>query len=47
MTPVEALKKYSETKKVSDERQKVLPEYAERLIWDTEQRIGENMEVGG
>jgi len=47
LTPVEVLKKYLETKKVSDERQKVLLEYGERLIWDTEQRIRENMEVGG
>jgi len=47
LTPVEVLKKYLETKKVSDERQKVLLEYGERLVWDTEQRIGENMEVEG
>jgi hypothetical protein len=46
LTPTEALKKYLETKKVSDERQEVLLKYGERLIWEAEQRIGENMEVG-
>ncbi len=47
LTPVDALKKYLETKKVSDERQKILLEYGERLMWEAEQRVGESMEVGG
>jgi len=46
LPPVEALKKYLETKKVSDERQKVLLEYGEKLMWEAEQRVGEGMEVG-
>jgi exonuclease SbcD len=36
LSPVEALKKYLEAKKVSDERQKVLLEYGEKLIWQAE-----------
>jgi exonuclease SbcD len=36
--PMEALKIYLETKKVRDERQKVLLEYGEKLIWQVEQR---------
>ncbi|MBN2462522.1 MAG: exonuclease SbcCD subunit D [Dehalococcoidia bacterium] len=47
LTPADALKKYLETKKVSDERQKILLEYGERLMWEAEQRVGESMEVGG
>lgn len=47
LTPAEALQKYLETKKVSAERQKVLLEYGERLMWEAEQRIEENIEVGG
>ena len=45
LTPTEALKKYLKTKKVPEERQTVLLEYGERLIWEAEQRVGENMEV--
>jgi len=45
LIPTEALKKYLETKKVPEERQEVLLEYGERLIWEAEQRVGENMEV--
>jgi len=36
MSPIEALKRYLENKKVRDERQKVLLEYGEKLIWQTE-----------
>ena len=36
LSPVEALKKYLETKKVSEERQKVLLEYGEKLICQSE-----------
>jgi len=36
LSPIEALKKYLETKKVSDERQRVLLEYGEKLIWQME-----------
>jgi exonuclease SbcD len=46
LTTTEALKKYLETKKVPEERQKVLLDYGERLIWEAEQRAGENMKVG-
>jgi exonuclease SbcD len=46
LTPTEALKKYLETKKVPEERQKVLLDYGERLMWEAEQRAGENMKVG-
>jgi hypothetical protein len=47
LTPVEALQKYLETKKVSTERQKVLLEYGEKLMWEVEQSMEENIEVGG
>ncbi len=46
MTPTEALKKYLETKKVPDERQKVLLEYGEKLMWENEQRVAGSMEGG-
>jgi exonuclease SbcD len=46
MTPVEALKKYLETKKVPDERQKVLLAYGEKLMWENEQRVAEIIEGG-
>ena len=46
LAPFEALKRYLENKKVPDERQKVLLEYGEKLIWEAEQRIEESMEVG-
>jgi exonuclease SbcD len=46
LTPVEALKKYLDTKKVHNERQKVLIGYGEKLIWEVEQRMEERMEVG-
>jgi len=46
LAPVEELKKYLETKKVLDECQKVLFGYGESLIWEREQRIEEDMEVG-
>jgi hypothetical protein len=46
LTPVEALKKYLETKKMAGERQKVLLEYGEKLMWEVEQRAGESVEVG-
>ncbi len=36
LSPIEALKRYLETKKVNDERQKVLLEYGEKLIWQAE-----------
>jgi exonuclease SbcD len=36
LSPIEALKRYLETKKVRDERQKVLLEYGEKLIWQAE-----------
>jgi exonuclease SbcD len=36
LSPIEALKRYLETKRVRDERQKVLLEYGEKLIWQTE-----------
>ena len=34
LTPVEALRVYLENKKVPDERQKVLIEYGEKLMWE-------------
>jgi exonuclease SbcD len=46
LSPIEALKRYLETKKVRDERQKVLLEYGEKLIWEAEQRTEESLEVG-
>ena len=46
MTPTEALKKYLETKKVSDERQKVLLAYGEKLMWENEQMVAGSMEGG-
>jgi hypothetical protein len=46
LSPIEALKRYLETKKVRDERQKVLLEYGEKLIWEVEQRTEESLEVG-
>lgn len=46
LAPFEALKRYLETKKIPDERQKVLLEYGEKLILEAEQRIEESMEVG-
>ncbi|MGD0353141.1 MAG: exonuclease SbcCD subunit D [Dehalococcoidia bacterium] len=36
LSPIEALKRYLDTKKVRDERQKVLLEYGEKLIWQAE-----------
>jgi len=45
LTPIEALKKYLENKKVSDQRQKVLLAYGEKLTWEVEQRAGEGMEI--
>jgi hypothetical protein len=42
LSPIEALKRYLETKKVRDERQKVLLEYGEKLIWEAEQRTEES-----
>lgn len=47
LTPVEALQKYLETKKVSAERQKALLEYGEKLMWELEQSTEANIEVGG
>src|SRR4030042_1101908 len=47
LTPVEALKKYLETKEVPDERKTVLLEYGESLMWEAEQEVEESMEVGG
>ena len=47
LTPVEALKKYLETKEVPDERKKVLLEYGGSLMWEAEQEVEESMEVGG
>jgi len=46
LTSSEALKKYLETKNVPEGRKEVLLDYGERLIWEAEQRVGENMEVG-
>ncbi len=46
LTPSEALRKYLEARKVTEERQKVLLEYGERLILEAEQEIGEKAEVG-
>lgn len=46
LSPIEALKRYLETKKVRDERQKVLLEYGEKLIWQEEQKLEERAEVG-
>jgi exonuclease SbcD len=46
LSPIEALKRYLETKKVSDERQKVLLEYGEKLIRRAEQRMEETVEAG-
>jgi exonuclease SbcD len=46
LSPVEALKRYLETKKVSDERQKVLLEYGEKLIRQAEQKVEEIVEAG-
>jgi DNA repair protein SbcD/Mre11 len=45
LSPIEALKRYMETKKVSNERQKVLLEYGEKLIWQAEQQIEEGVEA--
>jgi exonuclease SbcD len=41
LSPIEALKRYLETKKVRDERQRVLLEYGEKLIWQAEQKTEE------
>jgi exonuclease SbcD len=46
LSPVEALKRYLDTKKVSYERQKVLLEYGEKLIRQAGQRIEETVEAG-
>ena len=46
LSPIEALKRYLETKKIREERQKVLIEYGEKLIWQAEQRAEETLEVG-
>jgi DNA repair protein SbcD/Mre11 len=46
LSPMESLKRYLETKKVRDVRQKVLLEYGEKLIWEAEQRAEEGLEVG-
>jgi exonuclease SbcD len=46
LTPVEALRKYLEMKKVPEDRKKVLLEYGERLVLEAEQKIGESVEVG-
>ncbi|MCJ7514662.1 MAG: exonuclease SbcCD subunit D [Dehalococcoidia bacterium] len=41
LSPIEALKRYLETKKVRVERQAVLLEYGEKLIWQMEKRTKE------
>jgi exonuclease SbcD len=41
LSPIEALERYLETKKVRVERQKVLLEYGEKLIWQMEKRTKE------
>ena len=41
LSPIEALERYLETKKVRLERQKVLLEYGEKLIWQMEKRTKE------
>jgi exonuclease SbcD len=46
LSPIEALKIYLEAKKVRDERQKVLLEYGEKLIWQADQRTEETLETG-
>jgi hypothetical protein len=46
LSPIEALKRYLETKKMSDERQKALLEYGEKLIRQTEQKIEEMVNAG-
>jgi exonuclease SbcD len=46
LSTIEALKIYLDTKKVTDERQRVLLEYGEKLIGLTEQRIEEILEAG-
>jgi exonuclease SbcD len=45
LSPVEALKRYLDTKQVSDERQKILLEYGEKLLQQAEQRIEETLEA--
>ncbi len=44
LSPMEALKKYLETKKLSNEKQKVLLEYGEKLIWQAEHGRYETVE---
>jgi hypothetical protein len=46
LNPVEALRAYLETKKVSQERRKVLLEYGEKLIWQAEQNSQETVHAG-
>jgi exonuclease SbcD len=46
LSPIEALKRYLETKKMSDERQKALLEYGEKLIRQTEQKREETVKAG-
>jgi exonuclease SbcD len=41
LSPIEALKRYLETKKVRAERQEVLLEYGEKLIWQMDKRTEE------
>jgi exonuclease SbcD len=45
LSPIEALRSYLETKKVRDERQRVLLEYGEKLIWQAEQKTEEILGV--
>ena len=45
LSPIEALRKYLETKKVREERRQVLLEYGEKLIWQAEQRTDETVET--
>jgi exonuclease SbcD len=45
LSPVEALRRYLDTKKVSGERQKVLLDYGEKLILQAEQKIEETLEA--
>lgn len=45
LSPIEALRKYLETKKVREERLKVLLEYGEKLICQAEQRTDETVEA--
>jgi exonuclease SbcD len=45
LSPVEALKIYLDTKQVSDERQKILLEYGEKLLQQAEQRIEGTLEA--